>query len=92
MMTVVPPPEYFETLARSIGYQLLSALEHLQTHDPPIAHRDIKPDNILITPNGCLKLVDFGVAWMGDGDAEDLWPEDENNMCPNVCTGCVSKT
>ena len=36
------------------------AVEYLHTH--AIAHRDIKPNNILVTPEGRVKLVDFGVA------------------------------
>jgi serine/threonine protein kinase len=41
---------------------LLTGLEYLHTHEPPIIHRDIKPQNIKLTPQGQLVLLDFGLA------------------------------
>jgi serine/threonine protein kinase len=42
--------------------QLCDALEYLHNQDPPILHRDVKPGNIRVTPNGLVKLVDFGLV------------------------------
>jgi len=42
--------------------QLADALIYLHRQDPPLVHRDIKPSNLKTTPNGLLKLVDFGLV------------------------------
>ncbi len=42
--------------------QLLEALHYLHTHEPPIIHRDIKPQNLKLMPNGQIILLDFGLA------------------------------
>jgi hypothetical protein len=45
---------------RAIGLQLLDVLQ--AAHALGIVHRDVKPGNILITPDGQAKLTDFGIA------------------------------
>eukprot|EP01119_Soliformovum_irregulare_P013084 TRINITY_DN3455_c0_g1_i4.p1 TRINITY_DN3455_c0_g1~~TRINITY_DN3455_c0_g1_i4.p1 ORF type:complete len:280 (-),score=34.62 TRINITY_DN3455_c0_g1_i4:777-1616(-) len=46
--------------ARYYFLQLLDALEYI--HSLNVIHRDVKPDNMLLTVNGTLKLSDYGVA------------------------------
>jgi predicted Ser/Thr protein kinase len=42
--------------------QVCEAVNYLHQQTPPIIHRDIKPQNIKITPHGQAVLVDFGIA------------------------------
>lgn len=42
--------------------QIADALSYMHSQRPPILHRDIKPSNLKLTPNGVVKLVDFGLV------------------------------
>ncbi|HEY2866890.1 MAG TPA: protein kinase [Pyrinomonadaceae bacterium] len=42
--------------------QLLDALAYLHTHEPPIIHRDIKPQNLKLTDENHIVLLDFGLS------------------------------
>jgi formylglycine-generating enzyme required for sulfatase activity/tRNA A-37 threonylcarbamoyl transferase component Bud32 len=50
--------------------QLLDALDYLHTLNPPVVHRDIKPQNLKLTSRGKIKLLDFGIAKGKDAPAE----------------------
>jgi len=50
------------------GIQLCDALSYLHHQTPPVLHRDVKPSNIKLTPEGRVKLVDFGLVKPLDPD------------------------
>jgi serine/threonine protein kinase len=50
-----------------IGAAICDALTYLHSRNPPILHRDIKPGNIKIDPEGQIYLVDFGLAKIARG-------------------------
>ena len=59
------PIPLHETL--TIARQIADALE--AAHEKGIIHRDLKPANIKITPDGVVKVLDFGLAKAASGDA-----------------------
>src|SRR5438093_6094893 len=52
----------------TIGKQLCRALE--MAHEQGVIHRDIKPQNIVVEPNGFLKVMDFGIARLANRPPE----------------------
>ncbi|HEX7734019.1 MAG TPA: protein kinase [Ktedonobacteraceae bacterium] len=51
-----------QIMALKIALQLCDVLHYLHTRKPPIIFRDLKPSNIILTPEGNLFLIDFGIA------------------------------
>jgi serine/threonine-protein kinase len=74
VMQFVPGENLAQRLDRGEGVdgdklarELLEALAHI--HDVGILHRDVKPANIIIEPEGTAKLIDFGIALPRDATA-----------------------
>lgn len=51
-----------EELVITWAKQLCDALSYLHTQTPPIIYRDMKPANVMLKPEGNVKIIDFGIA------------------------------
>ncbi|HLF03517.1 MAG TPA: serine/threonine-protein kinase [Anaerolineales bacterium] len=63
---------HFLPEAEVLGWvgQLIDAIIYLHSQEPPVLHRDIKPANLKLTPNGTIKLVDFGLVKLMETDEQ----------------------
>lgn len=56
--------------------QLSDVLDYLHTQNPPVIYRDMKPANVMLKPDGTVRLIDFGIAREykegKDGDTESI--------------------
>jgi serine/threonine protein kinase len=61
----------FETVMRWT-LDLLDGLDYLHSQDPPVIHRDIKPNNLKLTSRGNIVLLDFGMAKETSGNTQGM--------------------
>src|ERR1700681_1137541 len=67
--------------AITIAKQIIEALEY--AHDKGVVHRDLKPANVKITPEGGVKVLDFGLAKV----LEDERPQPSGTDSPTLTLG-----
>jgi serine/threonine protein kinase len=51
-----------ESQVHELAGQMCEILAYLHAQEPPVVHRDFTPDNLILSKNGTLKLIDFNVA------------------------------
>lgn len=75
-----------QALSLDIAVQAASAL--MAAHEANIIHRDIKPDNVVVRPDGYVKVLDFGIAKL----VEHGKPESEAATMVNTEAGTILGT
>ncbi|XP_068630844.1 cyclin-G-associated kinase isoform X2 [Battus philenor] len=68
-----------QTILR-VFYQTCRAVQHMHNQVPPIAHRDLKLENFLISNEGTIKLCDFGSATTDVYSPNPSWSANQRNM------------
>ncbi len=84
---------YHYARAKEIIYGVCNALRTLHVIKPhPIIYRDLKPDNVIITPGGDVRLIDFGIAryYQQESLHDTVLAGTRGYTAPEVMTGMQS--
>src|SRR5437867_412393 len=76
--------------AVDIAIQVASALA--AAHETGIVHRDINPGNIMLRPDGYVKVLDFGIAKLAEQEAPATMPKDEALLLVETNLGSILRT
>lgn len=79
------------SMGLDVSIKLTKALASL--HRAGIVHRDVKPDNVILEPNGGLKLIDLGVARLRQFEEPESFeaPGTRSYMAPELFTGAQAE-
>ena len=76
--------------AVEIAIQVASALA--AAHEAGVIHRDVKPENIMLRPDGYVKVLDFGIAKLAEQEVPVNMPRDEALLLVETNLGSILGT
>ncbi|XP_047305986.1 cyclin-G-associated kinase isoform X39 [Homo sapiens] len=72
-----------------IFYQTCRAVQHMHRQKPPIIHRDLKVENLLLSNQGTIKLCDFGSATTISHYPDYSWSAQRRALVEEEALGCI---
>lgn len=73
-----------------IFYQTCRAVAHMHSQNPPMIHRDLKLENLLISTNGLIKLCDFGSTTTKAHHPDETWSSLKRNVVEDEYTASTT--